>query len=193
MLKDLKIPINNCRGQTYDNASNMAGKYSGVQARIKMLNPLAHFVPCSAHSLNLVGACAAECCVNAISLFGFVQTLYNFFAVSTHRWKLLRDSLRQGSVVPKSLSNTRWSARCDTTRAEGYREIRSVLHTISKDSGGDEPNALQSFFSGKTDKEFRVCRRYYYGTKFGAKLTQQLKLCRKELAIFVQSWGSTQV
>jgi len=69
ILKDLKISINNRRDQSYDNASDMAGKYSGVQARIKNINPLAHFVTCSAHSLNLVGSCAAQCCVNAISFF----------------------------------------------------------------------------------------------------------------------------
>ena len=68
------------------------GKYSGVQARIENINPLAHFVPCSVHSLNIVSSCAAECCVNAISFFEFVQNLYNFFAVSTHRWKILTNS-----------------------------------------------------------------------------------------------------
>src|SRR6185437_10292863 len=68
-LKDMAISIQDCRGQTYDNASNMAGKYSGLQQRIRDINPLADFVPCSAHSLNLVGACAAECCVQAVSFF----------------------------------------------------------------------------------------------------------------------------
>lgn len=33
--------IMNCRGQSYDNASNMSGIYSGLQARIKTINPLA--------------------------------------------------------------------------------------------------------------------------------------------------------
>ena len=116
ILKDLKISIHNRRGQSY-NASNMAGKNSGVEARIKNLNPLAHFVPCSAHSLNLVGSCAAECCVNAISFFRFVQNLYNFFAVSTHWWKLLTNSLGQESVLLKTLSITRWSPRWEAVRA----------------------------------------------------------------------------
>ena len=49
-----EIDIMNCRGQSYDNAANMSGKYIGVQARIKQVNPLAEYVPCSAHSLNLV-------------------------------------------------------------------------------------------------------------------------------------------
>ena len=82
-LKNHDLDIANCRGQSYDNASNMSGVYSGLQARIKQVNPLVVFVPCSAHSLNLVGSCAAECCEAAISFFGILQELYNFFSVST--------------------------------------------------------------------------------------------------------------
>lgn len=54
------IDIKFLRGQSYDNAVNMSGAYSGVQARIKLVAPLADFVPCSAYSLNLIGLCAAS-------------------------------------------------------------------------------------------------------------------------------------
>ncbi|XP_060846161.1 zinc finger MYM-type protein 1-like [Rhopalosiphum padi] len=60
LLNSYEIEIENCRGQSYDNARNMSGIYSGLQARIKELNPLIEYVPCSAHSLNLVGSCAAD-------------------------------------------------------------------------------------------------------------------------------------
>lgn len=51
------LDIKNCHGQSYDNVSNMSGIYNGLQQRIKNLNSLAAFMPCSAHSLNLVGSC----------------------------------------------------------------------------------------------------------------------------------------
>jgi hypothetical protein len=54
-LENLKIPIKNCRGQSYDIAVNMVGKYFGLLARIKEQCKFAIFVPCAAHSLNLVG------------------------------------------------------------------------------------------------------------------------------------------
>lgn len=54
-LENLKIPIKNCRGQSYDNAANMAGSYSGLQARIKEQRKFAIFFLCAAHSLNVVG------------------------------------------------------------------------------------------------------------------------------------------
>lgn len=34
VLESYELNINNCRGQSYDNASNMSGIYSGLQTRI---------------------------------------------------------------------------------------------------------------------------------------------------------------
>lgn len=55
MFSDLGIDIKNCRGQSHDNAQNMSGTYNRLQARIKQNSCTFEFVPCSAHSLNLVG------------------------------------------------------------------------------------------------------------------------------------------
>ena len=100
------IPLSDCRGQTYDNASNMAGRYSGLQARLRAVNPVAVFVPCAGHSLKLVGVKAAECCVYAVSFFEFVRKLYSFFSASTHRWAILTASISQHCSVVKRLSDT---------------------------------------------------------------------------------------
>ena len=83
----------NCRSQSYDNASNMSGVYTGVQACIKEINSLVEFVPCSAHSLNLVGNKAADCCMAATSFSGIVQGLYNFLSSSTHRWDVFMQCI----------------------------------------------------------------------------------------------------
>lgn len=45
--KTFKHDIKDCRGKSYDNASNMSGQYKGLQSRIKAVNPLATFVPSS--------------------------------------------------------------------------------------------------------------------------------------------------
>ena len=73
------IDIGYCRGQSYDNASNMSGRYNGLQARIKQLNEFAEYVHCFAHSLNLIGKCAAECCEEANTFFAFVKNICTFF------------------------------------------------------------------------------------------------------------------
>lgn len=69
ILKKYDFNTTYLRGQSYDNASNMSGLYSGLQARIKSINALADFVPCSAHSLNLVGKNAASCCYETNAFF----------------------------------------------------------------------------------------------------------------------------
>ena len=58
-LAEKNIPIADSRGQSNDNASNKAGHYSGLQARITSINQSAFYVPRTVHSLNLVGNNAA--------------------------------------------------------------------------------------------------------------------------------------
>lgn len=64
-LKDNNIDMMNFCSQSYDNTSNISSVYSGVQACFRTKNPLAKWIPCAAHSLNLVGSVAAECCIEA--------------------------------------------------------------------------------------------------------------------------------
>lgn len=133
-LLELGIPISNCRGQSYDNASNMSGIYTGVQARIKEINPRAEFIPCAAHSLNLVGNCAASSCSEAVYFFSLIQELYNFFALSTRRWQRLCTNIEK-KLTLKSLSLTRWSSRDDACRSliRSWKEIINTLRDLEND------------------------------------------------------------
>ncbi len=62
VLLRLNLPISGLRGQAYDGASNMAGKYSGAQAVIQRAQPLAPYIHCGAHCVNLITqqACSAS-------------------------------------------------------------------------------------------------------------------------------------
>ncbi|XP_025417880.1 zinc finger MYM-type protein 1-like [Sipha flava] len=75
-IKQLGLNIENCVGQPYDNASNMAGKYTGLQARIKKIAPAAEYLPCAAHSINLLDVRAVESCNNAVKYFSIIQTFF---------------------------------------------------------------------------------------------------------------------
>ena len=75
-LQEKSIDIKYCRGQSYANASNMSGKYKGVQQRINCVCPNADFCPCFAHSLNLVGTCAVESNADAAALSWLIQRVY---------------------------------------------------------------------------------------------------------------------
>ncbi|CAG4963065.1 unnamed protein product [Parnassius apollo] len=118
-FKDNDIDINDCRGQSYDNASNMSGRYSGLQTRIREINKYADYIPCAGHSLNLVGVKAAEC-VNAV--------------------------VKNEKKVVKSLSATRWSARADAIIAlfTGHTDITKALDDLSKDDTQSNETRLEA-------------------------------------------------
>lgn len=146
-FESLDIPTKDYRGQSYDNASNMSGKYAGVQSRIKEVYEFAIYVPSAAHSLNLVGVQAAECVTEAVTFFQFVQKLFNFFSASTKRWKILTEHLGATRVL-KSLSETRWSARANVINAlqNGNLNISEALSSIANDINqlGDTRKEVQS-------------------------------------------------
>lgn len=48
------LHFSRCRGQGYDGTANMSRIYSGIQARIAEREPLALYMHCVAHCLNLV-------------------------------------------------------------------------------------------------------------------------------------------
>ena len=56
----------------------MKGKNSGVQRRILDMNPLAFFVPCGYHGLNLVVGDAVKSTGAVSSFFGLLQKIYIF-------------------------------------------------------------------------------------------------------------------
>jgi len=80
-----------------------------VDYRLKLKKgiDLAFYVPCIAHSLNLVGDCSAKECLEAINFFSILQKLYTFFTASTHRWDVLLRNSKKSSKTLKSLSSTR--------------------------------------------------------------------------------------
>lgn len=86
------LKIEDCRGQSYDNAANMSGCYAGLQALILKSNCLAFYVACAAHSLNLVGSCVVESIFEAATFFDYLEAFYTFLVKSTERWKLLQEN-----------------------------------------------------------------------------------------------------
>ncbi|KAF0694297.1 zinc finger MYM-type protein 1-like, partial [Aphis craccivora] len=138
-FNELGIELKNCRGQSYDNASNMSGVYKGLQARIKKYASNAVFVPCAAHSLNLIGSNAAESSKEGTQFFYTIQMVYTFLSSSTYRWELLKNiidkSPSKSTSVPKNLCITRWSSRHEACKGilSGYKEILEVLKILSED------------------------------------------------------------
>lgn len=137
----------------------MSGKYKGLQAQIKHLNELAVYVPCAGHSLNLVGACSVDSCLEAVKFFTVIQRLYVFFAASPKRWRYLLDSMggTGQQLVLKSLSETRWSRHAESCKAilKNFNAVLCCLEAISKneEENGDTRNEAHSLFKKMTKLE----------------------------------------
>jgi len=116
VLEENRIDIQLCRGQGYDNGSNI---YNGVQAQ---KNPQAVYLPCSAHSLNLREFHAVE---SSTVVKSFFWKYYNLFSSSASRWKVLQDNT---SISPHRLSETHWSARIDAVKPLFKRPKKFYIH-----------------------------------------------------------------
>ncbi|GFS70787.1 zinc finger MYM-type protein 1 [Trichonephila clavipes] len=71
--------LDNCRGQSFDNAANMSGQYNGVQALLKEKDKFANDGSCAAHSLNLVRAELVKVATEIVNFFGLVQQICFLF------------------------------------------------------------------------------------------------------------------
>lgn len=77
-LKHMNIEIKYLRGQGYDGAANMSGKFNGVAVLVKEQFPSALYIHCSSHSLNL--SISHSCDLPEIrNALGTVESGYLFF------------------------------------------------------------------------------------------------------------------
>ncbi|KAF0707053.1 52 kDa repressor of the inhibitor of the protein kinase-like [Aphis craccivora] len=77
-LKSLNIDIKHLRGQGYDGAVTMSGKFNGVATLIKNKYPTALYIHCSSHNLNL--SISYSCNLPQIrNTMGTIESIYLFF------------------------------------------------------------------------------------------------------------------
>ncbi|XP_068703325.1 52 kDa repressor of the inhibitor of the protein kinase-like [Montipora foliosa] len=116
-VRDLGLTMDNCRGQSYDGAGNMAGRYVGASTLIQNQFPKAIYVHCMNHRLNL---CVADTCSLSMvqNMMGTVRKLSEFFSNSPKRQHHLVDKIKE--LLPNSnhrilidVCRTRWIARID--------------------------------------------------------------------------------
>lgn len=126
-------------GQCYDNGANMAGKYNGVQNRVKEIFPKALYVPCLCHNWNLAVMHASESSIESQTFFVTIQGVYTFFAASVKRWEILVKHLKKFTL--KCHSETRWCSRFESVKAIYFQlpELVAALDELA------ENRQLQSF------------------------------------------------
>lgn len=149
-LDQFGIDLMDCRGQSYDNANNMSGQYSGLQQRILEKNTLAKFVPCAAHSTALIGKNAVSNSKAATVFFIFVENLYLFFVHSTYRWDKLKEFIAgKHEFVLKRSTGTRWSAKYNAIDALCF-SFPSVLKALIFLQSDDCPQNEESKLTARS-------------------------------------------
>jgi len=126
------LNLSKLRGQGYNEAANMSGVYSGVQARLKSKQKLATHIHCASHNLNLVLNDAMNSSTEVKKFFGLVEKMYTFFSNSIKRWQSLLSSESSNiSITLKRLCTTRWSSRYDSLLAIRHRYV-DILKCLSQ-------------------------------------------------------------
>ena len=120
-LVSLGLDLSKLRGQAYDGAGNMSGSLKGTAALISKDHPLALYLHCASHSLNLaVVKCLDERSIR--NMIGTVNKVSIFFSAHPKRQRKLEDSIDNtlpAGTLPsrvkklKDLCCTRWVERID--------------------------------------------------------------------------------
>lgn len=195
-LETYGIDIMDCRGQSYDNAYNVAGAYSGLQKRIIEVNNLASFFPCAAHSLALAGKNAAAKNTKAADFFNFLENLYLFFVRSPARWEKLQAILSSTELVLKRSTGTRWSAKYSAVKAlcSSYPKVIQILVAfLSADSGLTEEHKSTARSLLKKLCKFQTIFMLFLWEKILIKIekvNQSLQKAGLDLAVTVKLFAS---
>lgn len=121
IIESKGLSLDQCRGQGYDGASTMSGAYGGVQKFINDRQPLAVYIHCAAHNLNLVINDAVSAVREVQAFFTTLQELYAFFGHSIRRWDLLSSITGESAVTLKKLNPTRWAGRLSSLMGIKHR------------------------------------------------------------------------
>ena len=89
VLLRCQLELSMCRGQTYDGASNMLGKKSGVATQILTLQPTAFVTHCHGHSLSLAVKFLTSSCKIIDDTMGIVGEICILIKYSPKREKML--------------------------------------------------------------------------------------------------------
>ena len=141
-IGEMGLSLANCVAVTFDGASTMSGKISGVQARLKEKNPSIVYTHCYNHILNLCLVDTVKQITCARGFFDLLEALYVFIsgsAIHVYFINCQKKSVsgKQKPIELKRACETRWSCRSSTIDAiyATYPFIIETLKWASKEGG----------------------------------------------------------
>ncbi|XP_020424536.1 zinc finger MYM-type protein 1-like [Prunus persica] len=174
LISSTNLSMSRLRGQGYDGASNMRGELNGLKTQILREYPLAYYVHCFAHQLQLALVVVAKGNENIATFFTTASSVVNIIGASCKRRDALReqqqkdimktleiDDLETGrrlnqETTLKRPCDTRWNSHYDTLLSINimFHPVVKVLEWIVDDVNQDnlgEANREVSIFCGKND------------------------------------------
>jgi Domain of unknown function (DUF4371)/hAT family C-terminal dimerisation region len=155
-----QLSLENLRGQTYDGAANMKGAYRGCQALIAKKQPLAIYVHCGAHCINLV---ASDACSASPKVRDSIQVVHELGVVcaASGKFKSLFSAISSSDdEVPsrniKPLCPTRWLVRLPaivsvlTQYGSILKALADAHDACSPDVASTASSLLSKFEDGAT-------------------------------------------
>ena len=109
----LGLSLEKVVAECFDGASNMSGVHRGLAARMKVCSPLAIYIHCYGHLLNLAIQDTMADIEPLRNALGIIQSLHNFIEGRTKRHAVFCDIDNGAQFVRtlKSQSVTRWCCR----------------------------------------------------------------------------------
>ncbi|XP_052788478.1 52 kDa repressor of the inhibitor of the protein kinase-like [Mya arenaria] len=161
-LQEADLDVLKVRAQCYDGASNMSGKYRGVQALVRERSPHANYAHCKAHCLNLalVHSSNIPCVRTMMSTVQDISFLFDYSAKRLAAFvdELSRDATNKEEMEQRTklrtLCETRWSSRADAlaTFRNAFPVVVHSLETLNDD--GD--NKAGQYLAGILCFEFII-------------------------------------
>ncbi|XP_038679226.1 zinc finger MYM-type protein 1-like isoform X2 [Tripterygium wilfordii] len=153
-----KLSLSSLRGQGYDGASNMQGKYKGLKALILEENPCAFYVHCFAHQLQLALVDVPKNHFQVKFIFEITLKIMNIVGASCKRQEILRakqhdkviEALKKGEIISgrglnqeinlQRPGDIRWSSHYNTLLSliSMFSSVVEVLEVIMVDGVSSE-------------------------------------------------------
>lgn len=149
------LSFNKCRGQCFDGANNVSGSITGLQTRIREIEPRALYTHCAGHNLSLCAQDAMSQIPEIADLLSNVKELITFIRASAKRLHIFKDIQSQidddddDDDVEKEMDvtnqrtalrrfcPTRWCARIKALRSvnTNYKQILDFCNHTSSETG----------------------------------------------------------
>lgn len=125
-------------------------------------NPRTLFVPCGAHTLNLVVADAAKSSTDVVNYFGSLQRIFTLFSASTQRWTILKHHVK---TTLKPWSDTRCESRINSVQAVRLQkaEVRDAFLEVREKATDSMIKTEAQFLAEEVGSyRFSICSVVWY-------------------------------